>query len=83
MILFLFSLCKKERERKVLKCILHNTGSLNNDVYILLTKQGELVTEQLVVFVCATTGQGDPPDNMKVRHLSRCTLVLFCFCVCV
>nr|KAG5699981.1 hypothetical protein BaRGS_001800 [Batillaria attramentaria] len=25
----------------------------------------ELIREQLVVFVCATTGQGDPPDNMK------------------
>ncbi|KAG9354602.1 hypothetical protein JZ751_001315 [Albula glossodonta] len=24
-----------------------------------------LITESLVVFVCATTGQGDPPDNMK------------------
>uniref|UniRef100_A0A8C8T117 NADPH-dependent diflavin oxidoreductase 1 n=1 Tax=Pelusios castaneus TaxID=367368 RepID=A0A8C8T117_9SAUR len=25
----------------------------------------QLVDEILVVFVCATTGQGDPPDNMK------------------
>ncbi|XP_061164721.1 NADPH-dependent diflavin oxidoreductase 1-like [Saccostrea echinata] len=25
-----------------------------------------LITEELVLFVCATTGQGDPPDNMKV-----------------
>ncbi|XP_029025711.2 NADPH-dependent diflavin oxidoreductase 1 [Betta splendens] len=24
-----------------------------------------LILESLVVFVCATTGQGDPPDNMK------------------
>uniref|UniRef100_UPI0037E89305 NADPH-dependent diflavin oxidoreductase 1 n=1 Tax=Semicossyphus pulcher TaxID=241346 RepID=UPI0037E89305 len=25
----------------------------------------DLISESLVVFVCATTGQGDPPDNMK------------------
>ncbi|XP_022327985.2 NADPH-dependent diflavin oxidoreductase 1-like [Crassostrea virginica] len=25
-----------------------------------------LLHEELVLFVCATTGQGDPPDNMKV-----------------
>lgn len=25
-----------------------------------------LISEPLVVFVCATTGQGDPPDNMKM-----------------
>ncbi|KAM9642633.1 NADPH-dependent diflavin oxidoreductase 1 isoform 2-T2 [Trichechus inunguis] len=24
-----------------------------------------LINESLVIFVCATTGQGDPPDNMK------------------
>lgn len=26
---------------------------------------GKLIEEKLVVFVCATTGQGDEPDNMK------------------
>ncbi|XP_038063679.1 NADPH-dependent diflavin oxidoreductase 1-like isoform X2 [Patiria miniata] len=26
---------------------------------------GELINEPLVIFVCATTGQGDEPDNMK------------------
>lgn len=33
----------------------------------------ELITEQLAIFVCATTGQGDPPDNMKMfwRFLMR------------
>lgn len=25
----------------------------------------ELISESLVVFVCSTTGQGEPPDNMK------------------
>ncbi|XP_056288353.1 NADPH-dependent diflavin oxidoreductase 1 isoform X3 [Pseudoliparis swirei] len=28
----------------------------------------DLISEPLVVFVCSTTGQGDPPDNMKVFH---------------
>eukprot|EP01135_Chromosphaera_perkinsii_P003525 Nk52_evm25s246 gene=Nk52_evmTU25s246 len=25
----------------------------------------QLINEQLVIFICATTGQGEPPDNMK------------------
>lgn len=29
------------------------------------TLQAQLLYEPLVVFVCATTGQGDEPDNMK------------------
>ena len=28
-----------------------------------------MVTESLVIFVVATTGQGDPPSNMKVSLL--------------
>ena len=27
--------------------------------------QSGLINTPLCVFVCATTGQGDPPDNMK------------------
>jgi len=32
----------------------------------LIITQAQLVYEPLVVFVAATTGQGDEPDNMKV-----------------
>ena len=28
----------------------------------------ELINEELVVFVCSTAGQGEPPDNMKVLY---------------
>ena len=34
-----------------------------------LSLQSELVFQPVVVFVCATTGQGDEPDNM--RHFWR------------
>ena len=37
--------------------------SLLNDLYVF---QMKLIEEELVIFVCATTGQGDEPDNMKV-----------------
>ncbi|XP_065710028.2 NADPH-dependent diflavin oxidoreductase 1 isoform X1 [Patagioenas fasciata] len=41
-----------------------------------------LINELLVVFVCATTGQGDPPDNMKMfwRFLFRKNLPLGSLC---
>ncbi|KAM7393353.1 hypothetical protein PAMA_008150 [Pampus argenteus] len=41
-----------------------------------------LISESLVVFVCATTGQGDPPDNMKNfwRFLFRKSLPVGSLC---
>lgn len=38
--------------------------------YLCLVLEANLIREPLVIFVCATTGQGDPPDNMKVRLFS-------------
>lgn len=36
-------------------------------LHMCLFVEVNLINEPLVIFVCATTGQGDPPDNMKVR----------------
>lgn len=30
-----------------------------------------LPQQTLVLFVCSTTGQGEPPDNMKVQHTNN------------
>ena len=32
-------------------------------------KVENLVYESVIIFVCATTGQGEPPDNMKVGRM--------------
>ncbi|XP_010607104.1 NADPH-dependent diflavin oxidoreductase 1 isoform X1 [Fukomys damarensis] len=34
-------------------------------LHLCLFVEANLIREPLVIFVCATTGQGDPPDNMK------------------
>ncbi|NWR48887.1 NDOR1 oxidoreductase, partial [Regulus satrapa] len=54
----------REAKRRHLRCRVQALDSC--DV-------ANLIHEPLVVFVCATTGQGDPPDNMKMfwRFLFR------------
>ena len=45
---------------------------MNEQIFYLFTInyfQSSLIEEKMVIFVCATTGQGDPPDNMKVLNL--------------
>ena len=34
--------------------------------FIIFNLQGNLINENVVIFIVSTTGQGDPPDNMKV-----------------
>ncbi|NXH87138.1 NDOR1 oxidoreductase, partial [Edolisoma coerulescens] len=57
----------REAKRRHLRCRVEALDSCD---------LANLIHEPLVVFVCATTGQGDPPDNMKVfwRFLFRKSL---------
>ncbi|XP_041262697.1 NADPH-dependent diflavin oxidoreductase 1 isoform X2 [Onychostruthus taczanowskii] len=57
----------REAQRRRLRCRVEALDSCD---------LANLIHEPLVVFVCATTGQGDPPDNMKMfwRFLFRKSL---------
>uniref|UniRef100_A0A8C5JNN8 NADPH-dependent diflavin oxidoreductase 1 n=1 Tax=Junco hyemalis TaxID=40217 RepID=A0A8C5JNN8_JUNHY len=57
----------REAQRRHLRCRVQALDSCD---------LANLIHEPLVVFVCATTGQGDPPDNMKMfwRFLFRKSL---------
>ncbi|NXI81193.1 NDOR1 oxidoreductase, partial [Rhipidura dahli] len=57
----------REAKRRHLRCRVEALDSCD---------LANLIHEPLVVFVCATTGQGDPPDNMKMfwRFLFRKSL---------
>ncbi|XP_032088836.1 NADPH-dependent diflavin oxidoreductase 1 isoform X1 [Thamnophis elegans] len=46
--------------REAKRCHFHCKVEALDDYHV-----ANLINEPLVVFVCATTGQGDPPDNMK------------------
>ena len=43
----------------------------------LANLQCNLISESLVVFVCATSGEGDPPDNMKVQQAVKTLTYLY------
>lgn len=49
--------CAREAKRRLL-----STRVMPLDDYSVVN----LLNEELVLFVCATTGQGDPPENMKM-----------------
>ncbi|NXR62762.1 NDOR1 oxidoreductase, partial [Rhadina sibilatrix] len=63
----------REAKRRHLRCRVEALDSCD---------LANLIHEPLVVFVCATTGQGEPPDNMKVfwRFLFRKNLPASSLC---
>ncbi|NWZ90552.1 NDOR1 oxidoreductase, partial [Nesospiza acunhae] len=63
----------REAQRRHLRCRVQALDSCD---------LANLIHEPLVVFVCATTGQGDPPDNMKMfwRFLFRKSLPASSLC---
>ncbi|NWU31399.1 NDOR1 oxidoreductase, partial [Dyaphorophyia castanea] len=63
----------REAKRRHLRCRVEALDSCD---------LANLIHEPLVVFVCATTGQGDPPDNMKMfwRFLFRKNLPASSLC---
>lgn len=68
--------------------ILQGTALFPSAIPFAFIPQDDLAHESLVVFVCSTTGQGDPPGNMRVCTSYQCSRFFFnaasfsfrCFC---